>query len=409
VNKLSVCASLFVFALGSSFAFAQSSTHTPRLPIAVSSSYFASLKAAPKHTASNKLSAATNAAATNADPRIVSVPNFTSSFRFGGVTYPYTMVGQNPKTRQTTAVPTTYVPMSFIFDEFIDQNGNNITIDATAITKEIKQSPLFQNSSYATGNTQFEDADMRAEFYPLFNKDGDNDGDDNYHVLLGTPQTLTPVTIEVPVGSSQVYIDGSGTIFALIDVNFINSQLNTLTQTEGISVQSIPIFLTRNAVYGDFLDGAPLDCCIGGYHGAFEVNSTPTKIFVQTFAFATSLDSDVSDFIFGDPGVVADINALSHELGETLNDPFVNNATPNYQLPGAPAGACQNILEVGDVVENLTPEYTSITLNGFTYHPQTLGLLQWFEGISPSNAIDGDYSFPDPTRLTAPFTPCPTP
>jgi hypothetical protein len=152
--------------------------------------------------------------------------------------------------------------MSFFFDEFVDQNGNDITIDTTAITKEIKQSPLFQNSSYATGNTQFEDAVMRAEFYPPFNKDGDNDGDDNYHVLLGTPQTLTPVTIEVPVGSSEVFVDPNGTFFALIDINFIVSQLNTLTQTEGISVQTIPIFLTRNAVYGDFLNGTPVDCSL---------------------------------------------------------------------------------------------------------------------------------------------------
>lgn len=315
MRKLSVCASLFVLALGSSFSSAQSTAGTTRLPIAVQSGYFASLKAAPKHTASNQLSAATNAATLNADPRIVSLPNFTSSFKYGGTIYPYTMVGQNPKTRQTTVVPTTYVPMSFYFDEFVDQNGNNITIDATTITNEIKQSPLFQNASYGTGNTQFEDAVMRAEFYPLFNKDGDNDGDDNYHVLLGTPQTLTPVQIEVPVGSSLVFQDPNGTIFALIDVNFINSQLNTLLQTEGVSVQTIPIFLSRNAVYGDFYEGSPIDCCIGGFHTAFQSNSTATKIFVQTFAFATSLDPDVSDFIFGDPAVFSDINALSHELG----------------------------------------------------------------------------------------------
>jgi len=80
MSKLSVCTSLFVLALGSSFAFAQRAAVTTRQPIAVSSSYFASLKAAPKHTASNKLSAATNAATQNADPRIVSLPNFTSSF-----------------------------------------------------------------------------------------------------------------------------------------------------------------------------------------------------------------------------------------------------------------------------------------------------------------------------------------
>jgi hypothetical protein len=51
---------------------------------------------------------------------------------------------------------------------------------------------------------------------------------------------------------------------------------------------------------------------------------------VQTFAFSTSLDSDVSATLFGDPTIFADIFALSHELGELLNDPFVNNVTPNY-------------------------------------------------------------------------------
>jgi hypothetical protein len=225
-------------------------------------------------------------------------------------------------------------------------------------------------------------------------------------VLLSRPQTLIPVTIEVPVGSSQVFQLADGNYFAVIDYNFLVSQLNTLVQTEPITVDSIPIFLTRNAVYGAFSEGQPVDCCIGGLHTAFEASQTGNRIFVQTVAFATSLDPDVADGVFGDPAVFADINALSHEVAETLNDPFVNNVTPSYQIPGAPAGTCQNVLEVGDVVENLTPDYTEVTVDGVTYHPQSLGLLQWFEGTPQSNAINGDFSFPDPTRLTAPFTPC---
>ena len=408
MRKLLLSVSLLALCLTGSIAAAQQSSGKTRPAIAVQSSYFASLNTAPKHTFSSKLSAATRAAAQAQDPRIISVPNFTRSFTFGGQTFPYTMVGHQPTAKKTTVVPTTYVPMSFFFDEFVDQNGNNIVIDTTTITDEIKHSPLFENANYATGFTQFEDAVMRAEFFPLFNKDGNNDADDNFHVLLAHPQTLIPVTIEVPVGSSQVFVLPDGTLFALIDINFISSQLNTLVQTEPITVDAIPIFLTRNAVYGDFNQGQPLDCCIGGFHTAFETTQVGDKIFLQTFAFSTSLDTNVAAGIFGDPGVFADINALSHELGETLNDPFINNTTPNYQLPGFPPGACQNILEDGDVVEGLNPDYTNITLHGFTYHPQTLGLLQWFEGISPSNAVDGDYSFPDPTRLIAPFTPCPT-
>jgi hypothetical protein len=387
----------------------QNPAKVTRHPIAVDASFFTSLNSKPKHMAINKLSSSTNAAAQQQSPRIISLPSFTRSFTFGGQVFPYTMVGKDPAGKHTTTIPTQYVPMSLFFDEFVDQNGNNIVIDSTAINDEITHSPLFENSQYATGFTQFEDADMRAEFFPLFNKDGDNEENDSYHVLLGRPQTLIPVTIEVPVGSSVVFQAPDGNIVALIDFNFIVSQLNTLVQTEPITVNAIPIFLTRNAVYGDFVNQQPVDCCIGGFHTALESNHVGNKIFVQTFDFAVSLDADIADFLFGDPTIFADIFPLSHELGETLNDPFINNATPSYQIPGAPPGACQNILEVGDIIENLANPSQPITLHGFTYHPQTLALLQWFEGKAPSDAINGDYSFPDATVLTSPFVPCAPP
>jgi hypothetical protein len=391
-------------------AFGQQNPAKPtRKPLAVDSTFFASLHAKPKHMSFNKLSASTNAATQQQNPRIVSLPNFTRSFTFGGQTFPYTMVGRDPAKEQSTFVPTQYIPMSFFFDEFVDQNGNNIVIDATTITDEIKDSPLFQESQFANGFTQYEDAQMRAEFFPLFDKN--NRGNDGFHVILGRPQTLIPVQIEVPFGSSEVFVDPGGNFFALIDFDFIFSQLNTLFQTEPITVGAIPIFLTRNAVY---FEGVPQNCCIGGFHTAFETNQVGNKIFVQTVAFATSLDSVIADDIFGDPTSLADVLGLAHEVGETLNDPFTNNITPSYQLPGEPPGACQAILEVGDIIESLPNPSQPITLNGFTYHPQTLGLLQWFEGINPSDAFNGDYSFPDPNELTvvgktAPFSPCPTP
>ena len=402
---------LLVLCLLGGFAVSaqQNPVKVTRQPIAVDASFFTSLNSKPRHLAFNKLSSATNAAAQVQSPRIVSLPSFTRSFTFGGQVFPYTMVGTDPARKQTTTIPTQYIPMSFFFDEFVDQNGNNIVIDTTVLNDEVEDSPLFQNSQFATGFTQFEDAQMRAEFFPLFNKDSDNDRNDNYHVLLGRPQTLIPVTIEVPVGSSVVLQAPDGNLVAIIDINFIVSQLNTLVQTEPITVNAIPIFLTRNAVYGDFVKQQPLDCCIGGFHTAFEANQVGSKIFVQTFDFAVSLDADIADFLFGDPTIFADIFPLFHELGETLNDPFVNNVTPNYQIPGAPAGACQNSLEVGDIIENLANPSQPITLHGFTYHPQTLALLQWFEGKTPSDAIHGDYSFPDATVLTSPFMACPPP
>lgn len=402
MQKLSVLAFLVFAALASLHAQTPGLGGATRHPVVVPPGYFASLNASPRHTVNNRLSAITNAAAQAGDPRIVSLPNFTGSFSYGGASWPYTMAGRAPGARQTTTIPTTYIPLSLYFEGYSDQNGNPITIDATTVTNEITQSPLFENAEYATGTTQFVDAQMRAEFWPQVHKGGD----ENFHVLLGRPRVLPGVTIEVPPGSAAVYQLADGTYFAEIDNNFLASQLNTLLQTEPVTVDSIPIFLTRNAVYGDFVNQQPVDCCVGGLHTAVETAQEGNRVFVQTAVFATSLDPDVADGIFQDPADFADVNALSHELAETLNDPFTNNVTPRYQLPGQAPGVCSNLLEVADVVEALAPNYTEVTLRGFTYHPQTLGLLQWFEGVEPSNAIDGAYSFPDTTKLTTPLAPC---
>jgi hypothetical protein len=206
----------------------------------------------------------------------------------------------------------------------------------------------------------------------------------------------------VPIGSALVFSDGDVTA-ALIDINFLLSQLNTLTQTEGIRVDEIPLFATRNAVYGNVTTG---DCCIGGFHTAFETKLVNNTIFVQTLVFATSLDRDVANFIFSDPTAFADVYALSHEISETLNDPFGSNVVPAWQEPDLPAGACSNVLETGDPIENLPNASFPVVVNGSLYHPQTEALLQWFSRETPSSAIGGAYSYPG-NNLTSPSQPCP--
>jgi hypothetical protein len=105
-------------------------------------------------------------------------------------------------------------------------------------------------------------------------------------------------------------------------------------------------------------------------------------------------------FFFG----IEDITPLSHEIAETFNDPFGNNVTPWWLSvdPFTGAGNCQDDLEVGDVVEVLTanPVFAS-QVDGRTYHPQNVALFPWFAFISPSNASNKSYSFPDETTLTA--------
>lgn len=97
------------------------------------------------------------------------------------------------------------------------------------------------------------------------------------------------------------------------------------------------------------------------------------------------------------------------EIAETFNDPFIafdgiHNITPFWLNP---ASQCQDILEVGDVIEDLPHPTFPVTIGGFTYHPQTEALLPWFEFQSPSSAINGDYSYPGETVLTALSTPEP--
>ncbi len=404
MRKTAIYFFLVALCLSASVSFGQTKSIT-RLPIQVDSNFLSNLKTAPHFMSKNKLAPATNAATKNQNPQVVSVPTFTRSFTFGGQTFPYIMVGQDPALKKVTTVPTTFVPMSLVFDEFVDENGNSITIDATAITDEVKNSPIFAKSPFSTGTTQLVDAEMRAQFFGLINN-SKNGNSDNYHLLFDVPKTLIPVTIEVPIGSGLVFQLPDGNIFAVIDIAYISAQLNTLAQTEGLTVESVPIFMTRNAVYGEFFEGSPITCCVGGFHTAFQTKQVGTKSFVQVLAFATSLDPDIAQGLFGSP-LFTDIGALSHEVAELANNPFINNSTPNYQLPGLPDGACQANLEVGDGVINLPNFFTTITLNGFDYHPQTIATLAWFEGITPSDSINGAYSYPDETALTAPFTPCP--
>ena len=408
MRKIMVSAFLLAFCLAASAAFAQnlpSSAGTTRHPLDVSQ--IPSLLNSPitaKHTSSNRLSASTNAAlqgtAASQPVTIKSVPFFNSSFTFQNQTFPFSMVGHAPQRGGTTLVDTSYLALSFFFDEFVDQNGNNIVIDATGNTNNLLNGPDFERFPFTTGNTQFSDAVARAEFFNVMRK---GDADDQWHTLLEQPRQFKPVTIEVPFGSSLVFSDGTN-FFAFVDINFMNSQLNTLVQTEDIRVDEIPIFVTHNTVYADFVFGG---CCIGGFHTAFEANQIGNTVFVQTFAFATSLDAAVANDIFGDPTIFADVAAMSHELTETFNDPFVNNVVPSWQFPGAPPGTCSNVLETGDPVENLPNPTFPVTVDGFLYHPQTEALLQWFSRESPSSAFGGAYSYPG-NNLTSPSMACPT-
>jgi hypothetical protein len=326
--------------------------------------------------------------------QIRSVPNFSSSFTFNGKVFPFTMVGAAPQRGDTTKVEIQFIPISLFFDGFVDAQGNNIVLDVAPLLPAILHSPDFQDAGYRSGFTQFGDAVQRAEFFSVMKPD--------WHTLLQRPRNLTPVQIEVPanVNIGQLFItSGTQEIFAVIDTSFFISQLNTIIQLEKLDVDALPIALTNRVFLGT--NANIRACCVVGFHTAFDAGTVDHKPAVQTFAWASWAGTQ----IFG--GTFTDVVALSHEVSEWMNDPFINNATPSWLFPGS-ATNCQSNLETGDPVEVFANAGFPVTIDGFTYHPQTEALLQWFSRKSPSDAIDGAYSFPDETILTTPSIQCPS-
>jgi hypothetical protein len=371
---------------------AQISGQQTRLPIQVGSGYLESQGAKMGSRSMNKMTPSGKAAMQQ--QQVITVPNWSGSFTYQGTAFPYTMVGNNPAQGGTTFFFTQLIPISFFFDEFVDQNGNNIVISASPIVSPFVNSPNFEPASYTSGFTQLGDAIQRAEFF--------NAAQPNWHNILLRPQMLTPVQVEVPVGSSVVLQSSeNGVIFALIDFNFMVSQLNTILQLEPINAGALAIALTHNAL---FYDGTPANCCTLGFHTAFENGTLGNRTLVQTLAFANWTDEGI--FVNTQ---IADVISISHEIAEWMNDPFVNNIVPTWTDPNGDGG-CQNLLEVGDPVEGLPNPAFPVTIDGFTYHPQTVALLPWFSRPAKNTlSIGGAFSYPNTTTLTSPSQPCPTP
>jgi hypothetical protein len=369
--------------------WAQNSQPTKH-PQIVSVGYMSQTQLPVQFASANKLSA--DASVATKQQRVNSVSNFARTFSTAGANYPFTMVGNDPRQGGTTKIGTSLVMIQFFFDEFTDMNGNNIVLDASTLTQQFLNGPNFQSFAYGTGNTQFSDSVQRAEFYNVM-KPG-------WHTLLAKPRVLPTVQIEVPVGFSFVFQAGQGgPYFALIDDGFFVSQLNTILQFEPFELDELAIVLTYNALF--YQGGSLANCCILGYHTAIDKAVHGNKHDVQTFATASWVDAG----IYGDPGRT-DVNFISHEITEWMNDPFVNNSVPAWQAPLSSPPQCETILETGDPLQFLSTNAFPVTMNGFTYHPQVEALLEWFERQVPSTAFEGAYSFPDTTMITGPL-PCP--
>jgi hypothetical protein len=296
---------------------------------------------------------------------------WNGSFNFQGTNYNYNMVGTAPSTNTSTTIPVYIIPLKIVITSrrgakttydpaHVLSNGNSVTQN-TVVSPIFDSTTTYVQGGVNVGTTQYEDAFQRANFW------GTVSSNTNYHVLLGGPTVLAEQTLSPPSRSGT-----TGSVFGftagLVDINWFDAQIQSLiSRFSQIQPNTLPIFLTYDVYLTQF--GG---CCIGGYHSAEGNISAP-----QAYAHASYVDHS---------GAFAqDVSALSHEVGEWIDDPLVVNTGGN----NTPCGA----LEVGDPLEN-NSNFGAFpySLHGFTYNLQDLVTLPYF-GAPPSTSVNGFFTF----------------
>ncbi len=353
-------------------------------------------------------------------PGIDSIVNFSDQFVSPGFDangnpqsiWPYTMVGNSPQSGRSASITAPVVPVKV---QLLGPDGS-VAFTFGPDQKVIKSafaSPEFVTNPYTNGVGQFNDQIMRAEFANLLHGDAGEDWHTILHPKLGTARTIK-VPFLTASGASAWFVfanaAGQPVLAAIDDVTFSNllfpatfpfdssTPVGAAELAGDITTHDISTFLFNNTVL--FSGGNINNCCILGFHSfdsepGTRQNGNLPRLYVLNYS--TWLSPGL--FLFG----FQDMTPWSHEMAETFNDPFDNNATPWWLSvdPVSGSGNCQDDLEVGDVVEvldSLNPVST-IPGNGLTYHPQNVALFPWFAFESPSTAHLGAYSFPDETTL----------
>jgi len=241
-----------------------------------------------------------------------------------------------------------------------------------------------------------------------FNKQGTG-----YHLNL-SPATHDPITIVVPGNQGTLIETPRGVIAGDVNIQWWATQLQSLNNRLGyIDPTHLPIYLTNNVM---LYIGNPLNCCVIGFHGAGIVpglsngpgNGNGNQP-VLTYAWASYVTPGFFNPISA--WALQDIHAVSHEISEWADDPFVNNFVEPWLTPTAPQYGCTNILETGDPVvaigfakgtntfeQGATPNGTQVA-DGY-YHPEDEVFLPWFMRTAPNTisqpvqgGTDGRYTF----------------
>jgi hypothetical protein len=332
-----------------------------------------------------------------------------------GVTYGYNMVGADPLNCSGSDCSVTI--QADITPIIVNIDG--LTFSGLDVLGATLASPLFSTNDFgstpfATAGApnvprgpggalsqgdagvqlQLEDATMRAQF----NRTGHSSP---YHVILH-PNILPAVTINVPQHQGTLLVSGRGVVFADVDIGWWSSQIKNLTTKADAT--HLPIYLTDNVLL--FEGKNVLNCCVIGYHGTSPVGNgsgstnSNGNASVQTFAWASWVQPGLySRPAGGTDWALQDIHALSHEISEWADDPFVNNTVEPWLTPTAPQYGCSGLLETGDPVvaigfaigtnsfeQGPNPNGTQ-SADGY-YHPEDEVFLPWFMRSAPNDVSE---------------------
>ena len=318
------------------------------------------------------LPAATSGAeSTAAVGAVRTIPTFQDTFAYGGQTYTYAMVGTNPRlSTHRTVVPAVIVPLRFVF-------ADGERFDPATTTRQMRRSPIFRRSAFASGATQYGDAIQRAEFWTFTQAT-------HYHVLLGHPSVAPTQVIKVPSDEGMTRTSTLGGRVGLVAQSFF------LDQVVPAVVNHLRIPPTKLLILWSYdIALQPPPGQTGIILGEHSAGTDQTHTRTWTFVWSSWNTPDVV------PAEDADVVGLSHEIAEWYNDPFGANAVPPWDAP--PNYPCNGVLEVGDPLVG-----TTFMQDG--YHLQDEAFLSWFARQVPSMGIDGRYSFLG--TLTAPPPVC---
>jgi hypothetical protein len=168
----------------------------------------------------------------------------------------------------------------------------------------------------------------------------------------------------------------------------------------------LPIYLTNNVLL--HIGQNVLNCYVIGFHGTRAAgfgcgsHNSYGNAKVRTFAWVSWVQPGIcARPNRGTDWALQDIHALSHEISEWADDPFVNNTVEPWLTPTAPQYGCSGLLETGDPVvaigfamsrnrfeQGTNPNGTQ-SADGY-YHREDEVFLPWFNATRAEHRVGAE-------------------